>query len=127
MRIRRVAIENVRSFLDRAELLFDGPITIVIGPNGGGKTNLLDTIVSILRRHIFASMYAAHNPTAENPNRHEFRVNDALNRLVLEKHSAGDALNQLIEIEIEATKQDIANMEAIKGDGATLIELAGKK
>lgn len=127
MRIRRVAIENVRSFLDRAELLFDGPITIVIGPNGGGKTNLLDTILSILRRHIFASMYAAHNPTAENPNRHEFRVNDALNRLVLEKHSAGDALNQLIEIEIEATKQDIANMEAIKGDGATLIELAGDK
>ena len=89
MLIKRVAIENVRSFLDRAELVLDGPLTIVIGPNGGGKTNLLDTVVIALRRYLFASMYAAPSPTAELPNRHEFRPNDALNNMVLERHSAG--------------------------------------
>jgi putative ATP-dependent endonuclease of OLD family len=57
MLVRKVAIENVRSFLDRAELMLDGPITIVIGPNGGGKTNLLDTVVIMLRRYLFASMH----------------------------------------------------------------------
>jgi recombinational DNA repair ATPase RecF len=40
MLVRKLALQNVRSFLDRAELSLDGPITIVIGPNGGGKTNL---------------------------------------------------------------------------------------
>ena len=65
MFLRRVAVENFRSFLDRTELILDGPISIAIGPNGGGKTNLLDAIVIALRRFIFASMYAAHAPTPE--------------------------------------------------------------
>ena len=56
MLVIRVAIENVRAFLDRAEFMPDCPITIVIGPNGGGKTNHLDTIVIMLRRYLFASM-----------------------------------------------------------------------
>lgn len=41
MFVRRIAIENVRSFLDRREIRFEGGISILIGPNGGGKTNLL--------------------------------------------------------------------------------------
>ena len=54
MLLKRVAIKNVRSFLDRTELALDGPMTIIIGPNGGGKTNLLDTTVIVLRRYLFA-------------------------------------------------------------------------
>ena len=127
MLIRRVAVENVRSFLDRAELRLDGPITIVIGPNGGGKTNLLDTVVIILRRYLFASMYAIHNPTPESPNRHEFRANDALNSMVLEKHSAGADRTQLVELEIEVTQRDIENMKLMKSDAERITELASKK
>ena len=97
MRVRRVAIKNVRSFLERAELTLDGPITIVIGPNGGGKTNLLDTVVVILRRYLFASMYAVHSPTLELPNRHEFRPNDVLNNMVLERHTGGTGKQQVVE------------------------------
>src|SRR3546814_16586560 len=77
MLLRRVALENVRSFLDRVERAVEGHMSILIGPNGGGKTNLLDTIVIMLRRHLFASMYAAHAPTPEEPNRPAFRYNDA--------------------------------------------------
>lgn len=127
MLVRRVAIENVRSFLDRAELLLDGPITIVIGPNGGGKTNLLDTIVIILRRHLFASMYAAATPTPENPNRHEFRPNDALNNMVLERHSSGAGRDQIVEIEVEVTPRDLENMRSMQNDAERLTELASKK
>jgi len=127
MLIRKVAIENVRSFLDRAELTLDGPITIVIGPNGGGKTNLLDTVVIILRRYLFASMYAAHAPTPEEPNRYEFRHNDALNNMVLERHSAGAGRDQLIEVEIEITSSDIKNMQTMRADVDRLTALASKK
>ena len=127
MLVRRVAIENVRSFLDRAELLLDGPITIVIGPNGGGKTNLLDTIVIMLRRYLFASMYAAPAPTPEMPNRFEFRANDVLNNMVLDRHSAGANRQQLVEIEVEVTAKDLENMLAIQADAVRLTELASKK
>lgn len=106
MLVRRVAIENVRSFLDRAELTLDGAITIVIGPNGGGKTNLLDTAVIMLRRYLFASMYAIHSPTPELPNRYEFRQNDVLNNMILERHSSGATHDQIVEVEVEVTARD---------------------
>ena len=127
MLLRRVVVENVRSFLDRTELMLDGSISILIGPNGGGKTNLLDAIVVMLRRHLFASMYAAHSPTAARPNRYVFQHNDALNSMRLEKHSAGSALSQVLEVEIEVTKRDLESMTNIKRDAEKIIELAGKK
>lgn len=127
MLIKRVAIENVRSFLDRAELMLDGPLSIVIGPNGGGKTNLLDTIVILLRRYLFASMYAVHSPTPELPNRHEFRPNDALNNMVLERHSAGSGRDQIVEVEVEVTSRDLDSMRAMQADAERLTELASKK
>lgn len=127
MLVRRVAIQNVRSFLDRTELLLDGPITIVIGPNGGGKTNLLDTIVIMLRRYLFASMYAAHSPTAEEPNRHQFQRNDVLDSMILDRHSDGAGLEQLVEMEIEVTTKDLESMQAMQADASRLTELARKK
>lgn len=127
MLIKRVAIENVRSFLDRAELMLDGPLSIVIGPNGGGKTNLLDTIVIVLRRYLFASMYAAHSPTPELPNRYQFRPNDALNNMVLERHSAGAGRDQIVEVEVEVTSRDLESMRAMQADAERLTELASKK
>lgn len=127
MLIRRIAIENIRSFLDRAELMLDGPITIVIGPNGGGKTNLLDTIVIMLRRYLFASMYAAHAPTPDQPNRYEFRHNDILNNMILERHTAGAGRDQLVEVEVEVTAKDLANMQSMQIDAVQLTALASKK
>ena len=52
MKLRKIRIQNARSFLDSAELVLDGNISIIVGPNGGGKTNLLDIAVTALRRHI---------------------------------------------------------------------------
>lgn len=127
MLVRRIAIENVRSFLDRAELMLDGPITIVIGPNGGGKTNLLDTIAIMLQRYLFASMYAVHAPTPDQPNRYEFRHNDALNNMILDRHSAGADREQLVEVEVEVTSEDMENMRSMQADADRLTELASKK
>lgn len=43
MRIRRLAVENVRS-IDKAELKDLGSIIVIAGPNGSGKSSLLDAI-----------------------------------------------------------------------------------
>lgn len=127
MLVRRIAVENTRSFLDRAELVLDGPITIVIGPNGGGKTNLLDTIVIVLRRYLFASMYAAHAPIPGQQDRYEFRHNDVLNNMILERHSAGSGRDQLVEVELEVTSKDLENMRTMQVDADRLTALASKK
>lgn len=52
--LRRVAIQNVRSFLERTELETEGKLSILIGPNGGGKTNLLDTTVTAIRKYLLS-------------------------------------------------------------------------
>lgn len=127
MLLRRITIENVRSFLSRAELILEGPISILIGPNGGGKTNLLDIAVILLRRYLFASMYPAPVPTAEQPDRHEFRHNDALNNMTLERHSNGTGMPQLVEVEIEVTQRDIDNMLAMQTEALALNAKAEKK
>lgn len=128
MRLRRLAVQNVRSFLDREELLLDGNISILIGPNGGGKTNLLDAAVVVLRRFLFASMYANHSPTAENPDRYEFRPNDALNALRLEKHTASPSdLKQIIEAEVEVTRQNLENMRLMKEGARQVATLSARK
>lgn len=127
MLLRRVSIQNVRSFLDKEELSLDGAISIVIGPNGGGKTNLLDTVVVMLRRYMFASKYARHEPTAEYPNRHVFRDNDVLNNMVLDRYNGHEGRDQLVEVEVEVTDLDIQSMRAMQADAPRLLELAGKK
>jgi predicted ATP-dependent endonuclease of OLD family len=128
MRLRRIALQNVRSFLERQELLLDGNISILIGPNGGGKTNLLDATVIMLRRFLFASMYASHSPSPENENRYTFRANDALNALRLEKHTRSQTgLQQIIESEVEVTERDIENMLRMKDEAQHIMTLSEKK
>lgn len=127
MLLRRIAVENVRSFLDRTELTLEGSISILIGPNGGGKTNLLDIAVIMLRRYLFASMYPAPAPTPEQEDRFEFRYNDALNNMMLEPHSNGDGRPQVVEVEIEVTARDRDNMIAMKNEAVDLAKKAARK
>lgn len=128
MKIKRIAVTNVRSFLERQELLLDGDISIIIGPNGGGKTNLLDTVVISLRKSLFASTYPVQvQGSADQELQYEFRANDQLNQLVLDKHSGALDSAQLVEIEIEVTQPDIDNMKAMQKDAEALIKLASKR
>ncbi len=44
MRIKRLEICGFKSFVDRTVLTFSDPITGVVGPNGCGKSNIVDAI-----------------------------------------------------------------------------------
>ncbi|HAT9088339.1 TPA: AAA family ATPase [Legionella pneumophila subsp. pneumophila] len=124
MRIKRLVVENVRSFLDKAELILDGKISIIIGPNGGGKTNLLDILVIMLRRYLYKSMYAVRQPRPDKPYLQVFRENETLSNMTLERHTFGQDRDQYIEIEIEVTEEDIQNMVAMQKDSDHLTSLA---
>jgi ABC-type lipoprotein export system ATPase subunit len=127
LKLRRIKIENVRSFLDAAELSLDGELSILIGPNGGGKTNVLDTVTTILRRHLLTSWVTVPSPTTEIPDRYEFRSNDVFNTNTLEKHSAGAGVPQRVEVELEVTESDIANIGSMRDNAVEMADLSERR
>ena len=48
MRLSRLHIAGFKSFPDRAELGFDDGVTAIVGPNGCGKSNVVDAITWVL-------------------------------------------------------------------------------
>src|SRR5262245_8466658 len=44
MKIRKVEISGFKSFVDRTSLTFHDPVTAIVGPNGCGKSNIVDAI-----------------------------------------------------------------------------------
>ena len=126
MLIKKISLENVRSFLDRAELVFSNNISIVVGPNGGGKTNFLDTLVIVLRRFIFRAVYVAPSTRPDGTEVFDFRENDALNQMQIPKHNQGETLPQLVRIALEITATDVENMRIMKAEAARLTDLSRK-
>ena len=48
MRLSKLHINGFKSFPDRAELGFDDGVTAIVGPNGCGKSNVVDAITWVL-------------------------------------------------------------------------------
>src|SRR4051794_41965986 len=59
MRLKRVRIFGFKTFADRVEFNLDGGVIAVVGPNGCGKSNLVDAILWALgesnSRHLRAA------------------------------------------------------------------------
>ncbi len=48
MRLQRLEIVGFKSFPDRSELTFDNGVTAIVGPNGCGKSNVVDALTWVL-------------------------------------------------------------------------------
>jgi chromosome segregation protein len=48
MRLVKLTVEGFKSFADRTEFTFDAPITGIVGPNGCGKSNVVDALKWVL-------------------------------------------------------------------------------
>ena len=48
MRLQRLEISGFKSFPERADLSFDDGVTAIVGPNGCGKSNVIDAITWVL-------------------------------------------------------------------------------
>ena len=48
MRLQQIAISGFKSFPERADLVFDDGVTAIVGPNGCGKSNVIDAITWVL-------------------------------------------------------------------------------
>ena len=48
MRLSKITIAGFKSFADKTEFLFDAPIVGIVGPNGCGKSNVVDALRWVL-------------------------------------------------------------------------------
>ena len=48
MRLAKLTLAGFKSFADRTEIRFDEPIVGIVGPNGCGKSNVVDAIKWVL-------------------------------------------------------------------------------
>ena len=48
MRLNQLRISGFKSFPEQAEIAFDAGVTAIVGPNGCGKSNLIDAITWVL-------------------------------------------------------------------------------
>jgi AAA15 family ATPase/GTPase len=114
MKLRKITVTNVRSFLNTTEFSLEGDISIIIGPNGGGKTNLLDSVITVIKRHIMPP-WKSQSPGG-NEKRLQFSAHQNLDALKLEKHTHAPTADQIILVEVEVSEQDIENILAIKNE-----------
>ncbi|MCX8492151.1 MAG: AAA family ATPase [Cyclobacteriaceae bacterium] len=127
MKLRKIKLKNVRSFLEEQTLELSEEISIIIGPNGGGKTNLLDTAVLALRIHLLKSWIPRHTPIEGQQERFEWVNNDGFAANLLEKHSTAATEEQRIDLTIEVTPTDVNSMALAKKDASALQEKARYK
>src|SRR4029077_8711961 len=48
MRLKKLILQGFMSFADRTEFAFDSPITGIVGPNGRGKSNVVEALKGLL-------------------------------------------------------------------------------
>lgn len=114
MRIHRLVLSNVKSFKDETVFEFNNDFNILIGPNGGGKSNLLD-IITISFRHFFLhSCHVAIDnlPTGIIRNIYKYNTYADINQL-LDKYY--DNTNEShIKFDFKIDKNDIDNIRSIQ-------------
>jgi len=128
MIIKSIEIKNVRSFKNSGKITFNKGLNILIGPNAGGKSNLLEIIVILISNQFFK--FVRNDPMLEESQKSsekEIAIEPYFNPLpnYFEKHEELPDAKSEIVIELEAGKNDIDNIQNVVKYKKEILEEAG--
>jgi predicted ATPase len=113
MKLIKLAVENIRSFGQREIIDFNDDFTILIGPNAGGKSNLLDVITVGVRQFFLKPWGVIADSDATGPFV-RFGSEEAFANFRSELSKFADATGpSTMEFHWKLYDQDIANIKKI--------------
>jgi len=114
MKINSLEIQNCKSFRIETPLNLDERFNILVGPNGGGKSNTLD-IITVLLRNYFLPSYTIQE--RNQGGRRTLRINrqNHFNNIqqYLDKYSGLEEEPNNFSIELSLQLQDYSNIETL--------------
>ena len=125
MNIKNLTVKNVKSFGDEISIDFQDNLNIFIGPNAGGKSNLMDILNITLIYFFVHSWKAGIQPDEFGGIKRKFLeehlIFEPINRF-LEKHLRKLESSQQIQITFIPEKEDADNIKNVKKFQKELIE-----
>lgn len=111
MKINRLLLQNVLSYQAKTEFYFNHGLNIVIGPNGGGKTNLQKILALVLSKYFIHQYDFQANDT-------EAKITqiDPWSQRVLERSLQrfnGSKDDQIIQIDLIPEAADLQNIQLV--------------
>ena len=116
MRLQRLEINGFKSFPDRADMAFDQGVTAIVGPNGCGKSNVVDAITWVLGEQSARSLRGERmedvifaGSDARKPT-HTAEVKLKLSGVISRVGTDGPAPRKTIEEELEESVADLTDI-----------------
>ncbi|MBA7493624.1 hypothetical protein ES702_04183 [subsurface metagenome] len=130
MKIQKLVLQNVKSFRDEVTIEFKKGLNIFIGPNTGGKSNLMDILNISLGNYFIYPWRLSPRTLPSGLIRYNIENKKGLLGPVqqfLDKNSEIENQDQKITICFEVTGEDIKNLESIKNYKDKLAEFEKKE
>lgn len=126
MKVRAISIDNCKSYRERGELALDREITLLVGPNGGGKSNTMD-ILSIVLRKFFLQTFTLNEGRDSGILFQDIQQQKLFHPTskFLDKNSEREGDETDIQLVLEVGKTDVSNVAMIIENRARLEQAFG--
>lgn len=115
MKVKELIVNNCKSYKDQTTLSLDPSFNILVGPNGGGKSNTLDIVTVVLRQY-FSHSYRIRRQQDAGTHFLTLEQHSPFSNVAehLEPFSGQETDPVVIELTVTIEEDDIRGMSLVK-------------